>query len=245
MISIILAAGQGTRMRPLSYYIPKILLPVKGKPVLDYLLDNMESLKVDRVYIVASEHNEAIENYLEKTKKENVSIIKGLGWETGGDLAIAFEEIGGFQDAAVMNGDIVTDVQVRELYDFHIRKKAKVSMALFELLDEAETKRFGQVVLDPEDKVRSFKEKVKSEGKINNLVNVGFYIFGKEFIAERSSYMSARKFKLEDDLFPKLANEGTLYGKKMDIKYWWDVGTISSYLKAEQFFINGNGIIPP
>jgi len=93
MISIILAAGQGTRMRPLSYFIPKILLPVRGKPVLDYLIDNMKNVDIDHHYIVASEHVEIIGNYLEKTGMKNISTIRGLGWETGGDLSIAFEEV--------------------------------------------------------------------------------------------------------------------------------------------------------
>ena len=65
MISIILAAGQGTRMRPLSYIIPKILLPVHGKPVISYLLNNMNGLKIDKTYIVASEHIEQIQTYIE------------------------------------------------------------------------------------------------------------------------------------------------------------------------------------
>ena len=116
MISIILAAGNGTRIRPLSYYIPKILLPVKGKPVLDYVLRNLSSLKIDTHYIVASEHLETIESYLKNTGMDNVKVVRGLGWETGGDLSIAMEEINVTDDAAVMNGDIITDVDMSELY---------------------------------------------------------------------------------------------------------------------------------
>jgi NDP-sugar pyrophosphorylase family protein len=57
--------------------------------------------------------------------------------------------------------------------------------------------------------------------------------------------MTPRKFKIEYDLFPRLAHERKLYGMKMNINYWWDVGTMESYLKAEHFFINGKSIIPP
>jgi len=245
MISIILAAGQGTRMRPLSYFIPKILLPVRGKPVLDYLIDNMRNVDVSHHYIVASEHVEAIENYLEKTGKKNISTVRALGWETGGDLSIAFEEIGDSDDAIVMNGDIITDVDMGQLYRFHREHNALVSMALLELNDEEEARRFGQVELDKDFAITEFLEKNQSGIRKSKLVNVGFYIFSKEFISHRSEYMMPKKFKLERDLFPRLAHERKLFGMRMDINYWWDVGTMSSYLKAEQFFINNKKIIPP
>ena len=245
MISIILAAGQGTRMRPLSYFIPKILLPVRGKPVLDYLIDNMKNVEIDHHYIVASEHVEAIDAYLEKTGKKNISTIRGLGWETGGDLSIAFEEIGDESDAIVMNGDIITDVDMGQLYRFHKEKDPMVSMSLLELNDEEEAKRFGQIEIAEDSSIKEFSEKNQSAVRKSNLVNVGFYIFSRKFISHRSEYMTPRKFKVERELFPRLAHEHKLFGMKMDISYWWDVGTMSSYLKAEHFFINGKGIIPP
>jgi len=245
MISIILAAGQGTRMRPLSYFIPKILLPVRGKPVLDYLIDNMKNVDVDHHYIVASEHVEIIGNYLEKTGMKNISTIRGLGWETGGDLSIAFEEVRDFDDAIVMNGDIITDVDMAQLYRFHIEHNSPVSMALLELNDEEEAKRFGQIEIDKDSAITEFSEKNQSGVRKSKLVNVGFYIFSREFISHRSEYMMPRKFKLEEELFPRLAHERKLFGMRMDINYWWDVGTMSSYLKAEHFFINNKGIIPP
>ena len=245
MISIILAAGQGTRMRPLSYIIPKVLLPVRGKPVLDYLLSNLEDMDIEHHYIVLSEQYETVQNYLEKTKMDNVSVIKGLGWETGGDLSIAFQEIAKPQDSVVMNGDIITDVNLAELRDFHRKKNAPVSMALFELKDEEEAKRFGQISIDSDGAITEFLEKNDKVKRKSNLVNVGFYIFSKEFLEKNKNYMVPRKFKLELDLFPELARNHMLYGSQMNINYWWDVGTMPSYLKAEHFFINGKGIIPP
>ena len=245
MISIILAAGQGSRMRPLSYFIPKILLPVRGQPVLDYLLENMKNIDVEHHYIVASEHAEAIETYLEKTGKNNISIVRGLGWETGGDLAIAFEQVGDAADAIVMNGDIITDVDMSQLYSFHREHDSLVSMSLLELNDPEEAKRFGSITLADDFSISEFSEKKELSISTSNTVNVGFYIFDKKFIANRHKYMTPKKFKIENDLFPKLAHEHKLYGMIMNINYWWDVGTMASYLKAEHFFINGKSIIPP
>ena len=243
--SVILAAGQGTRMRPLSYIIPKALLPVRGKPVLDYLLANFGNLPIEHHYIVVSEQYDTVQNYLEKTNMHDVSVVKGLGWETGGDLSIALQEIGVDDDIVVMNGDIITDVNLQELFNYHLKVKAPVSMALFELNDEEEAKRFGQICLENDGSISEFLEKNIKIRRKSNLVNVGFYIFGKKFLQNSESYLAPRKFKLETELFPELAKKHLLFGKSMKINYWWDVGTMSSYLKAEHYFINGQGIIPP
>lgn len=110
---------QWNRIRPLSYYVPKILLPVKGRPVLDYVLKNLSSIDINTHYIVASEHLETIEAYLKNTGMDNVKVVRGLGWETGGDLSLALEQINATEDAAVMNGDIITDIDMSKLYNHH------------------------------------------------------------------------------------------------------------------------------
>ena len=245
MISILLAAGQGKRLRPLSYFIPKILLPVKGVPVLNYLLENLKNLNLEGNYIIASDHYDIITSYLENTGMQNISVLKGLGWETGGDLSISIKELGNNHDVVAMNGDIVTDADLSQLYSFHLSKKAPVSMALLELADNEEAKRFGQVELRDDQSIAEFYEKNENRTRGSNLVNVGFYIFSKEFLIQHSDLLEPRKFKLETDLFPVLAEEHLLYGCPMNISYWWDVGTIESYLRAERFFINGKGINPP
>ena len=245
MISIILAAGRGTRIRPLSYYIPKILLPVKGKPVLDYILQNLSLLNIGTHYIVASEHLETIETYLENIGMDNVKVIRGLGWETGGDLSLALEQIETTEDVAVMNGDIITDVDMSLLYNYHLKMGKLASIAILSLNDKNEAKRFGRIELRDDLSIASFDEKSLNDNKSPALVNTGFYIFDHKLIERREDYLIPKKFKLEKTLFPRLANERQLSGKVMDIGYWWDVGTIESYIKAENYMINNHGVVPP
>jgi NDP-sugar pyrophosphorylase family protein len=246
MYAVILAAGKGTRMRPLSYYLPKILLPVRGEPVLNYLIRNVESLDPDRIYIVASEHLDEISKYLEKTNSKNVKVVRGLEFETGGDLSLALEQIENRnQDAIVMNGDIVTDVDMKEVFDFHEKSDSYVTASLFEMKDREEAKRFGRVQINGRGKIIKFLEKAQFSPDPKSLVNVGFYIFDKTFIRKRNHYFSNKKFKLETDLFPRLSSEGHMYGFVTNPKYWWDVGTLESYIKAENFMINMEGILPP
>ena len=245
MISIILAAGNGTRIRPLSYYVPKILLPVKGKPVLDYVLRNLSSLDINTHYIVASEHLETIEAYLKNTGMDNVKVVRGLGWETGGDLSLALEQIDASEDVAVMNGDIITDIDMSKLYNHHKKTGKLASIAVFSLNDPMEAKRFGRIELSNDSTVAKFDEKSQENTNVPALVNTGFYIFDHRLIERRNEYLVPRKFKLENTLFPRLAMEHQLSGHVMEINYWWDVGTIDSYLKAENYMINNHGVVPP
>src|SRR5208283_5595095 len=89
MKAIILAAGQGTRLRPLTYAIPKPLLPVAGRPVIDYVIDNLAACRdIDEIYVAVSHNASVIEKYLEHAKRPGleITVVRTLGWETGGDL---------------------------------------------------------------------------------------------------------------------------------------------------------------
>ena len=245
MISVILAAGTATRMRPLSYYIPKILLPVKGKPVLEYLMRNLQGLDIKMHYVVVSEQYEIVKNYINNSTLENVKLVKGLGWETGGDLALALEQIGVADDAIVMNGDIVTDLDITPVYDAHVASHAYATIALFALEDLGEARRFGQIELGPNSFITRFWEKPESPGYGSPIVNTGFYVFDRRLIAKRAEYLVPKKTRLEFELFPRLAKEKKLFGVISQLGYWWDVGTLDSYLKAEEYFVTGKGVIPP
>ena len=242
MYSIILAAGRGTRIEPLSHYIPKLLIPVRGKPILSYLLESMNDLPIDTHYIVASKHINSIETYLEKTGIKNVKVIQALGWETGGDLAIAMEEINRNEDVIVMNGDLMTDFSIKELFEAHKKNDGDVTISLFSIDDEKKAKRLGLAELDKDNKILRFIEK---PDKINMpaLASIGIYVFDKKFMEKRRNYLSPKKFKLELELWPKLVEEGKLYGYVGNVNYYWDVGTLESYLEAENFMSNKEGVI--
>lgn len=245
VISVILAAGSAVRMRPLSYYIPKILLPVRGRPVLDHLLKNLKGLDVERHYVVASEYLEVIDRYIERAGLQKVETVRALGWETGGDLALALEQIGRNEEALVMNGDLITDLRMADVLDFHRKRRSLATVAVFPLADEVEARRFGRIALDGDARITSFEEKGAASPGTESLVNSGFYVFDRELVSNRSTYLAPHRFRLETELFPRLAREGRLYGHRAEIGYWWDVGTLESYLKAEEFLVSRRGVIPP
>lgn len=245
MYSIILAAGKGTRLEPLSFYIPKLLMPVRGRPVLDYLLANFSSLNVDTHYILASSHMSTIDTYISKTGLKNVKTIRVLGWETGGDLAAALEEIGKDDDVVVANGDLITDINLKELYDFHKNRKADVSMSLFKIGNKEDAKKLGSAELNSRGRVMKFVEKPKNPDISRLYAGVGFYILDKKFVKARKKYLPHGRFKLELELFPRLAKEGKLYGFAHKVKYYWDIGTLDNYLRAENYLADKHGLLAP
>lgn len=228
MISIILASGQGTRMRPLSYYIPKVLLPVRGVPVLEYLLENMARLNIDTHYVVVSEHLETVDKYIDRTGLKNVRLIRGLEWETGGDLALALEQIDPNGDVLVLNGDLVTDLDMSLVYADHMKSDAYVTLAAVEA--DPSQKRFGRLAIDGDRRVTEFKEKAEVEG--SDLLSVGLYVFDRKLISDRRGYLPFRRFKTELELFPRLVKESKLFASVQRPTYYWDVGTPESYREA-------------
>ena len=205
----------------------------------------MKDLPIDTHYIVASKHIGTINMYLEKVGIDNAKTVQALGWETGGDLSIAMEEINRVDDVVVMNGDLVTDASLIDLWKFHKEKNAEVSIALFPVNEEAEAKRLGVVELNEEGRIVNFSEKPKEISSLPVMVNTGIYIFSKRFMEKRTEYLTPRRFRLEEYLFPRLVKEEKLYGHVANLNYWWDVGTHESYLRAEDFIASKKGIITP
>ena len=232
MISIILASGQGLRMRPLSAYIPKVLLPVRGKPVLDYILTNLKGLNIETNYIDVSELKETIDRYLKQAKLDNCKTVRGLEWESGGDLAVALESINPTGDVVVANGDTVTDVSMHDVYNDHLSEGGYLTIAITKM--EAEkAKRFGRVERKDAGRpllVTKFSEKAES-GSLD--VNMGLYVLDRKLVRERHQYLPPRRFKTELELFPRLVGEQKLFATNRPVSFYWDVGTMESYLEAE------------
>ncbi|VVC03267.1 Bifunctional protein GlmU [Candidatus Burarchaeum australiense] len=238
MKAVILAAGKGERLKPLTYAIPKPLLPVAGRPVIDYVIDNLLTCpEIDTIYVAVSHMQEMIKSYLEHTPRDSVKIepVMTLAWDTGGDLrSIAVEkDIRG--QVVVAYGDNVTNINVNSLVNFHRKAGAGGTVALFNV-PASEASRFGIAIMDG-DRVKKFVEKPSSPLK-SNLANAGYYVLEREEIEQ----IPQRKVKVEESIFPRLAEQGRLAGYIYKPKYWLDIGTLESYKKANQMMF---GILPP
>ena len=238
MIGIILAAGKGTRLQPLTYAIPKPLLPVGGKPVIEYVIENLKNCKgITKIYIAVSHMRDALEHYFSQVDYGiPIELVRTLGWETAGDLKTVILEKNITEKILVAYGDNITRIDLTSLSETHAKSKRKATVALFEVPLE-DVPRFGVAELDSKGAVLSFIEKPKH--KVNtNKANAGYYLIEPEAF----ELIPLRKVKVEESLFKDLVKEKQLGAQVCALPFWLDIGTIESYRKANQLL---EGFIPP
>jgi len=239
MKGIILAAGRGTRLRPLTYAIPKPLLPVGGIPVLDYVMDNFVGCDhINELIIGVAYAQERIEAYMNHSKHgfSKLELITTFGWETGGDLKCILHGKDINERIAVAYGDNITNIDLNDMLAFHKKEGALATVALFEV-PQNDVSRFGIAQMEG-NKVARFVEK-PTEAIGSRFANAGYYIIEPEAFEQ----LSFEKKKVEETLFPALAKQGKLAGYIWEPKHWLDIGTYAAYKKANK--MTEDGLIAP
>ncbi len=226
---IILCGGLGTRLRPIIFDEPKVLAKIGDQKFLDILINNILFYKFRNITLCIGHLKDNIKKHFDRHcgnyyNYGNYSIKfseedEPLG--TGGALKNA-ESLIRSDPFVVMNGDSICNVNFKEFLDFHINKKALLSIVLSE---STTSKDYGRVTLYKSSRITNFNEKPIDNNEA--LISAGIYIMQKDIF----SYMPDRKtFSLEYDLFPKLCND-MCYGFIADSKVI-DIGTPERYIEA-------------
>ncbi len=254
MKAIILAAGKGTRLRPLTYGIPKPLLPVKGTPIIDWVIANLKACREidDIIVAISGSHDElsrvhayCIEAYLNEKYGAAIKTVKTEQKETAGDLRKVLEEYGLTSGPVlVAYGDSLTDISVPNLIEYHKRCRKSVgiyaTIALFEV-GEDEAKRLGVAnVYEQRGFTLIDKFVEKPERPESRLASSAVYVLELDDVYEQIPADG----KVEHTLFPYLARQGKLAGCTEKVSYWIDIGTHKSYLEANRL-AHENRIVPP
>lgn len=237
MQALILAGGKGTRLRPLTVYTPKPIVPVINRPFLLYQIENLRNAGITDITLSLSYQPDKIEQILSDGSEHGVSlryITEPNPMGTGGAYRFAAENIS--DTTVVFNGDILTDFDISSLVEFHRSKNALATLTLVPVDDPS---RYGLVELDTEGRVRRFLEKPAADelakSKINT-INAGIYILEPQ-VLDLIPRDTNRSF--EYDVFPEiLRRELPFFGSVMRDEYWLDIGTPASYLKAHHDFLN-------
>jgi len=220
--AVLLVGGLGTRLRPLTYRIPKPLVPVVGRPLIMRAIDSIPK-EVDEVIIPMSYKKSAMEEYLVNNRpKRRVTLVdepEPLG--TGGAVKNVEKHLDG--DFLVINGDSVSSLDVSGFIRFHRQKKAFASISLWPVEDVSP---FGVVDLDKDSRIRRFQEKPKKEEAFSNLINAGAYVLNHEVL----DYIGKGFVSMEREVFPKILDKG-MYGFRFD-GYWVDCGKRENLLEA-------------
>ncbi len=220
--AFILAGGQGTRLRPLTYELPKPMVPIKGKPILEYAINKLKEADVKEIVISTGYLGKRIKEHFGDGERLGVNIKyvdedKPLG--TGGALKRAerlFRD-----DVIVLNGDNLFDFDISKMYEFH--KKSK-SIATLAVTTQTDVSRFGVVEMDG-NRVVSFIEKPKNATN-SHIVNAGVYVLSPvaiSLIQDGTSDLS--------ELFSNLAKKGKLNGFIYSGK-WFPCDSLELYERA-------------
>lgn len=249
MKAMILAAGKGTRVRPLTYDLPKPMIPILGKPVMAYLIEHLQKYGVTEIMVNVSYLHEKIEEYFGEGHQFDVQIGYSFEGYTRDDGEVVpqplgsaggmkkIQEFGGFFDdtTIVLCGDALIDLDIRSALFEHRRKGALASVITKEVpWDKVEN--YGVVVTDHDGRITQFQEKPTREHALSNYVSTGIYIFEPEVI---DLIPSGRPFDIGSELFPLLAEKGLPFYAQTRGFNWIDIGSVKDYWEVCQSVLMG------
>jgi len=228
--ALVLAGGRGVRMRSLTYELPKAMLPVCGKPILEYTIENLKKNNIREIVIACGELSEKIKEYFGDGSRFSVKISyidekNDLG--TGGALKSALPLLG--QEPFVMIwGDVLADIDLADMIDFHMEDNPIMTIALTSVADPRE---YGAARVH-RDILVNFHEKPKKSAEASHLVTAGVHIVDpkiSKFLPKKKSFM------LEQEVMPNLTRDREVKGYIFDGK-WFDVGSLEIYNKAIKYW---------
>ena len=236
-----LVGGIGTRLRPLTLTVPKQVLPIAGVPMIERVLAYLEPHGVDEVVLSLGYLPDAFTALFPEGRSGNVRLTYAVEPEpldTAGAVGFAARAAGIDERFLVVNGDILTDLDVSAMVDFHVRRKAQGTISLVKVGDPSA---FGLVPIDGEGKVVDFVEKPPPGAAGPSLINAGVYVLEPSVL---DHIPEGRRVSIERDVFPVLAAAGSLYGFDSP-DYWTDTGKPLEYLEANLDLVYGRRAGPP
>ena len=225
-IAIILAGGQGERLKPLTLTTPKPLLPIKGKPIVQHIIENLHKYNINNIILAIGYKADKIKECLGDGKKLGVHIkycIETQPLGTGGAIKEAAKGIK--ETFLALNGDNMADFNYDEMLKIHEKNKAKITIALYPVEDVTQ---YGIAELKG-NRIMRFIEKPKKEEAPSNLNNAGAYFIEPEAL----KILPEGKSSIERDCFEKLSKEGIVYAYKHDGQ-WFPTDTLEKYHTAEK-----------
>lgn len=238
MQALILAGGKGTRLRPLTVYTPKPIVPVVNRPFLLYQLDILVKAGITRVTLSLSYQPNKIEDLIGDSSDLGVDlkfITEPSPLGTAG--AFRFSNNDAEETTLVLNGDILTDLDISEIIATHEKFSSEVTIALKKVDDPS---KYGLVHMDSGGRITRFIEKPKV-GETSNpaitTINAGIYVLEPTV---RDLIAKDENVSFEYGVFPALLNaQRRFYGHDLMGAYWLDIGTPESYLKANLDILSG------
>ncbi len=227
MKAVVLAGGVGKRLKPLTERRPKPLIPIAGKPCIDYVIRSLVNADFKEIIVTTGYMSDYLIKRIGDGSQYNASILYSFE-EAPAGTAGAVKKVANFLDDTfvVASGDVLADVNIKSLYEYHKKSGAIATIALTEVENPLG---FGIVGLDENDRIIKFKEKPKKEEIFSNLINAGIYILEPEILEH---IPENEMFDFSKQVFPILLEKNIpIYGKKIE-GIWVDIGNPRDLLKA-------------
>lgn len=234
MKALFLAGGLGTRLKPITDNLPKPMVPIMGKPLLERNIEKLKRHGVDEILLSTCYKPEIIENYFGDGSKLGVKISYITENEPLG-TAGAIRNAAKYIDSTflVFNADILSDIDITEMMRLHRERGAQATIAVTRV---ANPSAYGVIEHDEKGFVTAFKEKPKPHETRSNLINAGTYIFEPEILNE---IPAGRAVSVERETYPLLLEKGYRIAIYDRCSYWLDLGTPEKYLKAHKDILRG------
>lgn len=233
MKAIIMAGGEGSRLRPLTCGIPKPMVPVLTEPAIKHIIKHLKKYGIKDIGVTLFYLPDKIKNYLQSEYGNSIRYYieeKPLG--TAGSVKNASDFID--ETFVVMSGDVITDIDLKSAYEFHKSKGSKATLVLVKVDIPLE---YGVVITDTDGKIEKFLEKPSWGEVFSDTVNTGIYIIEPEVL---KNIPEDNIFDFSKDLFPYLLkNHIPMYGY-ITKNYWCDIGNSMQYLQSHFDILKGN-----
>ena len=245
---MILAGGKGTRVRPLTDTVPKPMIPIVSKPLMEFLVDLLRQHGFDQIIISTAYLADSIEGYFREGSRFGVrigysfegyhsggqSVPEGLG--SAGGLKKIQEFSRFFDDTfVVVCGDAIVDLDLTAALAFHRERRALATIVLKDLPRE-QVGSYGVVQTEPDGRILRFQEKPSPEDAVSTTVNTGIYFFEPAIF---DHIPADTRFDIGGDLFPLLAAQALpFYGVALPFS-WIDIGNTPDYWQATQMILRG------
>lgn len=232
--AIIIAGGEGTRLRPLTYKIPKPLVAVLGKPLVEYAIDEAARNGIQEVILAIGYKAEKIEKYFNKAgdsiPARLVYSVEKEKLGTGGAIKLAMGKVHGEDHLVVINGDNLFRIDFAGMFKRHLANRALVTIGVVKVDDITGS---GVVVLDGE-RVTEFVEKPDPEKAPSHFISCGIYIMSSGIA---KAFPDKDAFSIEREVLEKLAERGVVYA--YPVKAFYTVNDHEQYRLVEEALKQG------
>ncbi len=227
MKAVVMAGGEGNRLRPLTSNQPKPMVPVVGKPCMEHILELLREHGMNEVIVTVAFLPQAIRSYFGEGETLGMQIgysVEESPLGTAGSVRLTAKQLD--ETFLVISGDALCDVDLSELVAFHKERGAAVTIGLKSVENPLE---FGIVVTDEEGRIERFLEKPSWGQVFSDTINTGIYVMEPEVLKH---VPADRPYDFSKELFPYLLEMGRpLYGYVMD-GYWQDIGNLDQFRQA-------------